>query len=195
MYSRQTAITAAAVICLVTGLVVGAIAAMSRGEAEQAALFADLAAHFLSLAHTEQAATVLSMLQHTVGNLLFALIIWLLAFARAAGFLSYPVVFLQGISYGFTTAILAVSLDLRDVLAALLVYLPQAVLTACALLYVCANSISYICLTHNGRRHNYGEAALRRYAKVLAVAVFVALAASAMDIYLAPIAARRLNFL
>ena len=188
--SRRGVIAIIAAICFVTGLVVGAVAAVSRGEYERAALSAELAAHVMGLAGLGQAAAAQAIPQSVVNNLMFVFVIWVLAFARAAGFLSFMVVMLQGVSYGFTTAALVLAFGARDGMAAAMIYLPQALIMAPTLLFVCASSVNYVCLTQQGRPSTYGEASLRRYAKTLIIASFMAVLAAVLDVYLAPAVAR-----
>ncbi|MCL2852045.1 MAG: hypothetical protein FWE20_03290 [Defluviitaleaceae bacterium] len=188
--SRQGAIAIIAVICFVTGIIVGAVAAVSREETERAALSAELSAHIAGLAGLGQAPGVQEALQSVVSNLMFVAIVWVLAFARIAGFLSFMVVMLQGVSYGFTTAALITALGVWDGLIAALVYLPQALIMTPALLFVCTSSVSYVCVKQQGRPNTYGEASLRKYAHVLAVAALLAVLAAALDLYLAPVMAR-----
>ena len=188
--SRLGAIAIIAAICFMTGIIVGAVAAVSRGEYERAALSAELAAHVMGLAAHGQAAGAQEILQSVVNNFMFVFVIWVLAFARAAGFLSFMVVMLQGVSYGFTTAVLVLAFGVRDGLAAAMIYLPQALIMAPALLFVCTNSVSYVCLTQHGRPSTYGEASLRRYAKTLVMASLLAILAAMLDVYLAPAVAR-----
>ena len=188
--SRRGAITAVAVICFVTGIIVGAVAAASRGEYERAVLSAELYAHIMGLAGLGQALEAQDVLQSVVNNLMFVVVVWVLAFARIAGFLSFMVVMLQGVSYGFTTAALVIAFGVRDGLAAAMIYLPQALIMTPALLFVCTSSVGYVCLTQQGRTSTYGEAGLRRYVKTLVMASFLAVLAAALDVYLAPAVAR-----
>jgi len=189
--TRQGAIAIIAVICFITGIIAGAVALISRGAIEQASIAAELASHITSLAGHYQAPDAQEILQNFVSNLIFVAVIWVLAFARTAGFLSFMVVMLQGASYGFTTAALVAAFGIVDGLAATLVYLPQALILAPTLLYVCTSSVKYVCLTRGGRP-NSDEASLRRYTKTLAIAAIFAAFATLLDVYLSTFVARQL---
>jgi len=179
-------------ICFVTGVIVGVLAVLSRGEIEQASVAAELATHIAGLAGQHQSPGAQEILQGIVGSQLFVVVVWVLAFARVAGFLAFMVVMMQGVSYGFTTAALVAAFGVQDAAAASLVYLPQALVLTPVLLYVCTSSVSYVCSTLNGRGNAHGEAGFRRYCGVLVVAVVCAAVAGLMDVYLAPFVARQL---
>jgi len=189
-FSRHGVITLSAAICLAAGITIGVFVALGRGEAERAALFTELAAHVTGLAAFSQTPNFMDVLQSFVGNLLFLAVVWVLAFARIAGFLSFIVIMLQGASYGFTTMVLIAALGARNGLLTAMVYIPQALIMAPALIYVCASSVGYICLTRSDRSSPYGYTGLRRYARVLAVSSLFALFAAILDVYLSPIMAR-----
>jgi len=178
--------------CFVTGVIIGAAAILSRGEIEQASVGAELAAHIMRLAALGQPISVQEVLQSIVGNMLFVVIIWVLAFARFAGFTALMVVVMQGASYGFTTAALVANFGVRSGLAATLVYLPQMLILAPTLLYVCTSSLNYVSLTLNGRLQTYGEAHFRQHIKVLAIAAILAVAAAMFDVLISPLTAQYL---
>ena len=191
--SRQGAIAIVAAICFITGIIVGSVAAVSRGEYEMAAISAELSAHILNLANSGQAVGTQAILQSIVNSLMFVVIIWVLAFARSAGFLSFIIIILQGFSYGFTTSALVVTFGLWSGLLSALVYLPQALIMIPSLLFVCTSSVSYVCLTFSGRQNTYGEAGFLRYVKVLVIASTLAIFAAILDVYLAPVMARLIH--
>jgi len=178
--------------CFVTGVIIGAAAILSRSEIEQASVGAELAAHISNLAAPIQHVGAQEVLQSIVGNMLFVVIIWVLAFARFAGFIALMVVVMQGASYGFTTAALVANFGVRNGLAAMLVYLPQMLILAPTLLYVCTSSLNYVSLTLNGRLQTYGEANFRQHIKVLAIAAILAVTAAMFDIFFSPLTARYL---
>ena len=174
------------------GIFIGVAAILSRSEIEQASVGAELAAHIARLIDPPQHVGAQEVLQSIVGNLLFVVIIWVLAFARFAGFIALMVVIMQGASYGFTTAAFLANFGLRSGLAAMLVYLPQMLIFTPTLLYVCTSTLNYVSLTLNGRLNTYGEPHFRQHIKVLAIASTFAVVISTLDIFFSPFIAQLL---
>jgi len=167
--------------CLITGMVLGVLAAYSRGGDAQGYLTVQLQNYAIGLLYLGSQPTAQLFAESLLRSLGPVIIIWLLGFARLAGLLAFAVVTVQGLSYGFATTIVMITFGFDDGIFVAMLYTPQALLILPALAQVCANSAA-----HALGRNYHAASTFSAYVRSLAIPVCASLASALLDVFLTP---------
>lgn len=182
--SRTTLIIALLSVTLTIGITVGAIMANTI-DGEKYDELSGFISGFIENFSTSTASKSDAFKEAIVKYGKILVLIWFFGFVTYGIFFIFLIIFMKGLSYGFTTALIVRQLGLNGLTYAAALYIPQNLILVPVYFCVSYFSINYILNSLNDRQKN-SDTRFKEYVMVLLLCGVLVLLAVLAELFLVP---------
>ncbi len=185
VFTKKQAILTLIALCFVAGLAVGIISVKSLDGAYFNEISVSIKDYLHSFNNINNADKMDRLRESIFKHTKLVIIIWLLGFIPAGGFIVFILLLVKGAGYGFTTGLLIEQFGFYGAITAAIVYLPQSIIIIPTYFFTSYCSINYILFNINNNKEK-DSSFLKEYFCILLICCLFAILTSLLEVYVVP---------